>query len=68
MGTGTLGEVVVVRGGVGWGGGGVYWWDPGREPTAYCSIPGDKKIPYLYPKNIESETPILHGTDQFPIK
>ena len=67
MGTGILGEVVVVRGGV--GGGGVYWWDPGREPSAYPVLyQVTKKFPTLYPKNIEPETPILHSTDQFPMK
>lgn len=58
MGTGILGEVV-----------GVYWWDPGREPSAYPVLyQVTKKFPTLYPKDIKPETPILHSTDQFPIK
>ena len=48
MGTGILGEVVVVRGG---GGGGcllVGPWQGTFSPP--CSIPGDRKIPYPLPK------------------
>lgn len=51
MGTGILGEVV-----------GVYWWDPGREPSAYPVLyQVTKKFPTLYPKDIKPETPILHS-------
>ena len=68
MGTGILGEVVVVRGG---GGGGCFTGGTlagNLQPTLFSVYQVTKKFPTLYPKNVKPETPILHSTDQFPIK
>ena len=45
--------------------GGTLAENPSAYPVLYKVT---KNFPTLYPNNIGPETPILHSTDQFPIK